>query len=88
MLKHTFTYSNARINVYHVNKNEGLPKHEHIYNHAVLCNAGSCIVRLEGKELTMTKNTQPINLPAGKWHEILALENDTVFLTVFQEGSF
>lgn len=85
---HSFTYDGARLNVYHANKGEGLPRHEHSYNHATICHAGSCIVRVENKELIMTKNTQPVNLLAGKWHEIEALEDGTVFVNVFAEGKY
>ena len=74
---HTFTYDGAILNVYHANKGEGLPKHDHLYSHATICHAGSCIVRVEGKELVMTKDTQPVNLLGNKWHEIEALEDNT-----------
>lgn len=87
-VRHTFTYDDAQINVYHANKGQGLPKHEHAYSHATMCNAGSCVVRVQGKELVMTKDTQPVNLTAGKWHEIEALEDDTVFVNVFAEGKY
>jgi hypothetical protein len=51
-----------------------------------MCHAGSCIVRKEGKELVMTKDTQPVNLVGSEWHEIEALEDGTVFVNVFAEG--
>jgi quercetin dioxygenase-like cupin family protein len=86
-LKHMFTYGQTMINVYHANKNEGLPKHGHEYSHAVLCNAGSCLISLEGRSYTINKDNKPLNLPAGEWHEIEALEDETVFLTVFAEGA-
>jgi quercetin dioxygenase-like cupin family protein len=86
--RHSFTYDGAQLNVYHANKGEGLPKHEHMYSHATICHSGSCIVRVEGKELVMTKDTQPVNLSAGKWHEIEALEDNTVFVNVFAEGKY
>jgi quercetin dioxygenase-like cupin family protein len=86
--KHTFTYDGATLNVYHANKGQGLPKHEHAYSHATVCHSGSCVLRVEGKELVMTKNTQPVNLLGGKWHEIEALEDDTVFVNVFAEGKY
>lgn len=86
--KHTFTYDGATLNVYHANKGQGLPKHEHLYSHATMCNAGSCVVRVKGKELIMNKNTQPVNLLGGKWHEIEALEDETVFVNVFAEGKY
>ena len=86
-LKHQFTYDGAQMNVYHAKKGEGLPMHKHAYSHAIMCNAGSCKVILEnGKNAVMTKNTQPINLPAGIKHEIEALEDGTVFVNIFAEG--
>lgn len=86
--RHKFTYGGAQLNVYHANKGEGLPKHEHKYSHAAVCHSGSCIVRVERKELIMTKDTKPVNLSADKWHEIEALEDETVFVTVFAEGEY
>jgi quercetin dioxygenase-like cupin family protein len=85
---HQFTYDGAQLNVYHANKGEGLPKHEHIYSHATMCNAGSCLVSLEGRSYTINKDSQPLNLPAGEWHEIEALEDGTVFVNVFAEGKY
>jgi quercetin dioxygenase-like cupin family protein len=82
---HSFTYDGARINVFHVNKGEGLPKHSHIYAHASFCTAGSCIIRKENKELVMDKTTQPVNLLQDSWHEIEALEDNTVFINVFAD---
>ena len=86
--KHSFTYDGAQLNVYHANKGEGLPKHEHIFAHATMCNAGSCWIRKEGKEVLINKDTQPINLVAGEWHEIEAAEDGTVFVNVFAEGKY
>ena len=84
--KHQFTYSDVTINVYHANKNEGLPKHSHAYSHATICHAGSCLVSLKGRSYTINKDNKPLNLPAGEWHEIEALEDGTVFENVFAEG--
>lgn len=83
---HSFVYDGAMMNVYHANKGEGLPRHEHIYAHATFCTAGSCVIRKEGKEIVFTKATQPANLRAGEWHEIEALEDETVFINVFAES--
>lgn len=82
----TVTYDGASINIYHADKGEGLPRHDHRYAHLTMCHAGSCIVRKEGRELVMTKDTQPVNLVAAEWHEIEALEDGTVFVNVFAEG--
>ena len=85
---HTVTYDGATLNVYHANKGEGLPKHEHTFSHLTMCHAGSCIVRKESRELVMDKTTQPVNLVANEWHEIEALEDGTVFVNVFAEGKY
>jgi quercetin dioxygenase-like cupin family protein len=83
---HVFSYDGAQLNVYHANKGEGLLKHEHTFSHASMCNAGSCLVTLEGRSYTVDKNSQPLNLPANEWHEIEALEDGTVFVNVFAES--
>jgi quercetin dioxygenase-like cupin family protein len=85
---HTFTYGGAGVHVYHANKSEGIPKHNHKYSHATMCNSGSCLVTVDEKKLIMTKNTQPVNLVAGKWHEIEALEDGTVFVNIFEDKKY
>lgn len=82
------TYDGAVMQVYHADKGQGLPRHEHRYAHLTMCTAGSCVVRKEGKEVVVTKDTQPINLVANEWHEIEALEDGTVFINVFAEGKY
>jgi quercetin dioxygenase-like cupin family protein len=82
---HSFSYNNTTLNVYHAEKGEGLPKHQHQFSHASLCTIGSIIVRKEGKELIMDKNSQPVDLPANEWHEVEALEDGTVFINIFAE---
>lgn len=83
---HSFTYDGAMVNIFFANKGQGLPRHEHIYSHATFCVSGSCIVRKEAKEIILTKTSQPLNLRFGEWHEIEALENETVFINIFAEG--
>jgi len=83
---HQFTYDGAQLNVYHANAGEGLPAHQHSYSHATICNSGSCLVSLEGRSHIINKHNHPLNLPAGEWHEIEALEDGTVFVNVFAEG--
>ena len=85
---HSFPYDGAQLNVYHANKGEGLLRHEHFYSHATVCHNGSCLVSLEGRSYTINKLSQPLNLPANEWHEIEALEDDTVFVNVFAEGKY
>ena len=79
------TQNGTTLNVYHANKGEGLPRHEHLYSHLTMCHSGSCLVRNERRSLVMTKDTQPLNLVANEWHEIEALEDGTVFVNVFAE---
>lgn len=86
--KHQVTYDGATLNVFHANKGEGLPRHEHVYAHLTVCHSGSCVIRKEGIEKVIDKYTQPINLKANEWHEIEALEDETVFVNVFAEGKY
>lgn len=78
----------TQLNIYHANKGEGLPRHEHTYSHLTVCHAGSIAVRKEGVESVRTKDSQPVNLVANEWHEIEALEDGTVFVNVFAEGKY
>ena len=82
---HKLEYAGCTSNVFHASKGEGLPKHQHVFTHATICMTGSIVVRKEGKELVMTKETQPVNLVADEWHEIEALEDNTVFVNVFAD---
>lgn len=82
------TQDDTTLNVYHANKGEGLPKHDHMYSHLTMCHAGSIKVSNERRSLVMTKDTQPVNLVANEWHEIEALEDGTVFVNVFAEGKY
>ena len=85
---HEVTHEKSTLRVFHANKGEGLPRHEHIYAHLTMCHSGSCVIRKEGIEKIIDKNTQPINLKAAEWHEIEALEDGTVFVNVFAEGKY
>ena len=86
--KYQVIYDGANVNVFHVNKGEGIPRHEHAYAHLTMCHSGSCVVRKEGIQKVVDKNTQPINLKANEWHEIEALEDGTVFVNIFAEGKY
>jgi hypothetical protein len=86
--KFTFSINGATINTFHANLGEGLPKHEHAYAHATQCHNGSIIVRKENNTYTLNKDSQPILLKENEWHEIEALENNTVFCNVFAEGMY
>ena len=79
------TYGGSVVRVFHVNKGEGISSHAHSYSHATICMAGSCKLTQEDKSVITTKESTPVNLVAGKFHEIEALENNTVFINVFAE---
>lgn len=81
--KFTVQQNDTQINIYHADKGEGLPRHEHVYSHLTMCHSGSCIIRKEKRQLVMTKDSQPVNLIGGEWHEIEALQDGTVFVNVF-----
>lgn len=82
------TQDGTTLNVYHASKGEGLPKHVHAYSHLTMCHSGSIKVSNERRSLMMTKDTQPVNLVANEWHEIEALEDETIFVNVFAEGKY
>lgn len=86
--KHSVTYDGAALKIYHANSGEGLPRHAHEYAHLTMCHAGSCRVSNERRSIVITKESQPVNLVAGEWHEIEALEDGTVFVNVFAEGKY
>ena len=86
--QHTFTYDGAQLNVYHANKGEGLPKHNHVYSHATICHNGSCVIKMKNKERIIDKHSGAFNLPANEWHEIEALEDNTVFVNIFAENKY
>ena len=86
--KFTVTQNGTTLNVFHANTGEGLPRHEHSFSHLTMCHDGSARVSNERRSLVMTKDTQPVNLLAGEWHEIEALEDGTIFVNVFAEGKY
>ena len=86
--KFSVVQEKTTINIYHADKGQGLPKHDHTFSHLTMCHAGSCIVRKEGIEKIFNRDSQPINLVANEWHEIEALEDNTIFVNIFSEGKY
>lgn len=86
--KFSVTQDGTTLNIYHANKGEGLPRHEHSFSHLTMCHCGSIAVRKEGVDVVRDRDSQPVNLVAGEWHEIEALEDGTVFVNVFAEGKY
>ena len=85
-LKHDITYGNSVVRVYHADKGQGIPMHNHAYSHITMCHSGSCKLTQENKSIIVDKNSTPINLLAGKLHEIEALKDGTIFVNIFAEG--
>ena len=83
MPKHSFDYDSVHVNIYHVNVGEGLPKHIHNYTHCTICYNGKIKIIKENFELILTKDSQPVVLKAGEWHQIEAIENETIFSNIF-----
>jgi len=81
-----FNYNNTISLVYKAKVGEGLPKHEHTFAHTTVCIQGSMIVRKENKEKVVTMYDNPLLLTANEWHEIEALENDTIFINQFPDN--
>lgn len=81
--KHSLDYGGSMLNVFHAKVGEGLEKHSHTYAHATICHSGKILIRKEGKVKTMSPEDNPINLLANEWHEIEALEDNTVFANLF-----
>lgn len=77
-----FVYKSIRVYEIVANKGEGVPKHDHEFSHATMCVAGSIVIRKEDKEVILTPNDSPVMLPANEWHEIEALEDNTIFINM------
>jgi quercetin dioxygenase-like cupin family protein len=86
--KHKFSFQDSLFGVYHANKGEGLPKHEHSFNHLTVCHNGSIAIRKENKEVVANKDSGAFNLVENEWHEIEALEDGTVFVNISAEGKY
>jgi len=68
-------------------KGEGLPKHIHDVDHLTIVAAGSIKAVSDTRELERTPQDPPILFRASKYHEIVALEDNTIVLNVFGGGN-
>lgn len=83
---HSVIFDGTTIHIYYANKGDGLPRHDHRYSHLLACVNGSLVIRKEGIEVVLNKNSKPVNLKEREWHEFEALEDNTVMITAFAEG--
>jgi dTDP-4-dehydrorhamnose 3,5-epimerase-like enzyme len=88
----TFAYNDTPFAVYHANKFEGLMRHQHSFEHAVICYNGSCSVRVwKGSDMferVCNKSTGALVLPPDLFHEIVALEDNTVFVNMYSKNNY
>ena len=77
-----FVYKGLQVSKFLLNKGEGLPKHEHNFIHLTMCVSGSCLVRKENVEMILCPEDAAVDLPANQWHEIEALENNTIIINM------
>jgi len=77
-----FIYKGLQVSRFLLNKGEGLPKHQHVFNHLTMCISGSCMVRKENVEIVLCSKDAAVDLPADQWHEIEALENNTIIINM------
>ena len=75
-----YAYQGVYSSVYNANVGEGLVRHDHTFSHTTVCIQGRMIVRKEGKEAELTPLDSPLLLAANEWHEIEALESNTIFM--------
>jgi quercetin dioxygenase-like cupin family protein len=75
--------TNADFAVWYVNTGEGLPPHDHTYDHAVACTSGKIAIRKENLYKEMTKESDPVILKANEWHSVEAIEDNTTFINIY-----
>ena len=75
-----YVYNGVNSAIYIASAGQGLLRHEHPFSHTTVCIQGKMVVRKEGKELELTPLDSPLLLTANEWHEIEALENNTIFM--------
>ena len=82
-----FHVDGCTINTFHIDKaGEGHPKHVHDYEHVTQVHAGRLLVTMAHTTFEMDKHSKPIKFPANEWHELEAIEDNTVFCNVFALG--
>ncbi len=82
-VEYTYSFGNVNVFNYFVNKGYGLPGHEHKAEHTIDVLSGSMLVTIGGKKHILNKSTNSITLPANVFHEAVALEDNTIFNSLF-----
>ena len=82
-VKYVYTFGNVNVFNYFVDEGYGLPGHEHKSEHTIDVLQGKMSVKIGDKEHVLDKDSEAIILPANIWHEAVAIENNTVFNSLF-----
>jgi quercetin dioxygenase-like cupin family protein len=77
-----FIYKGSKVSEFVLDKGEGLPRHEHTVNHLTMCILGSSLIRKENIEVVLTPESEAVDLKANEWHEIEALEDNTIIVNI------
>jgi quercetin dioxygenase-like cupin family protein len=75
-----YVYSGVNSAIYMADTGQGLLRHEHTFAHTTVCIQGKMVVRKEDKEIELTPLDSPLLLTAHEWHEVEALEPNTIFM--------
>lgn len=81
-VSHIVFFDDKEIKVFHVDKGQGLPLHEHLNGHLVICGSGRISCRSEGNEVILTKESPPYYFVPVIPHEIEALEDGSVVINI------
>jgi quercetin dioxygenase-like cupin family protein len=84
--QHSFSAMGQTYIRYVFSTGEGLPKHIHDVDHLTIVASGKIKASTDTKEVERTPQDPPILFRASRFHEIIALEDNTVVLNVFEGG--
>jgi len=80
---HQMNVNGVLVQSFYVNNGEGVNNHEHDYSHVTLCHSGKIRITNSYVQVDMDSNTPAILIKGDEWHQIEALENNTIFISVF-----
>jgi quercetin dioxygenase-like cupin family protein len=81
-VSHLVFFDNVDIRVFYLNKNQGLPLHEHTTGHMVICGSGSIVCRSNNTEVILNKYSEPFYFQPCIPHEIEALEDNSMCINI------
>jgi quercetin dioxygenase-like cupin family protein len=73
------------ITIYTLNKDESVPWHKHDFIHTTCCLNGKSKVIVDGfPPVSMYPGTADVYLPGGVYHEVMAMEDNTILMHCFK----